>query len=165
MVHCEVVVAAELKHKRAAADATNTSEKTSTRKVGRQFLCSQPSYELFLFQSLGGDDGIELTGASADDSDAELIRKVLETEVGGTGGLLASFEPFMVGVVSNPSKYSCPVLQTSACLALAKYMMIRFAYAHERDLLTCGISYPVLHSVRNMSSCSSLCWRSLHWSV
>ena len=75
---------------------------------------------------LGGDDGLELTGASADDTDAELIKKILETEVGGAGGLLVTFEPLIVGVVTNPSKYSCPVLQTSACLTLAKYMMIRF---------------------------------------
>ena len=78
-----------------------------------------------VFQSLGCDDGLELTGASADDTDAELIRRVLETEVGGAGGLLVIFEPLIVGVVSNPSKYDCPALQTSACLALAKYMLIR----------------------------------------
>lgn len=80
-----------------------------------------------LFQSVGVDDGLELTGASADDSDAELIRRVLETEVGGPSGLLATFEPLIVGVVSNPSKYDCPTLQTSACLALSKYMMIRLS--------------------------------------
>lgn len=79
-----------------------------------------------MIQSLGGDDGLELTGASADDTDAELIRKVLETEVGGAGGLLVTFEPLIVGVVSNPSKYDCSSLQTSACLALAKYMLIRY---------------------------------------
>ena len=78
-------------------------------------------------QSIGGDDSLELTGASADDTDAELIKKVLETEVGGASGLLASFEPLIVGVVSNPSKYSSPSLQTAACLALAKYMLIRYS--------------------------------------
>ena len=85
-----------------------------------------PSLSLSLsLQSLGGDDGLELTGASADDTEAELIKKILETEVGGAGGLLATFEPLVVGVVTNPSKYNCPMLQTSACLALAKYMLIR----------------------------------------
>ena len=68
---------------------------------------------------------MELTGATADESDAELIKKVLEAEVGGASGLLATFEPLLVGIVSNPSKYSCPALQTTACLALAKFMLMR----------------------------------------
>ena len=76
-------------------------------------------------QSLGGDDGLELTGATADESDVELIKKVLEVEVGGASGLLATFEPLIVDVVSNPSKYSCPALQTAACLSLAKFMLMR----------------------------------------
>ena len=89
-------------------------------------------YRLYYYsisvQSVGGDDGLELTGASAEDTEAELIKKILETEVGGAGGLLSTFEPLIVGVVTNPSKYSCPILQTSASLALAKYMLIRYIH-------------------------------------
>ena len=66
-----------------------------------------------------------LTGASAEDADADLVRRVCELEVGGAGGLLAVFEPLIVAVVTNPSKYGCRVLQTSAVLTLAKYMLIR----------------------------------------
>ena len=65
-----------------------------------------------------------LTGATAEDTEADLMRRVCEVEVGSTG-LLSLFEPLIVAVVSNPSKYGCPVLQTSAVLALAKYMLIR----------------------------------------
>ena len=65
-----------------------------------------------------------LSGATADDSEADLIRRVCEVEVASTG-LLSLFEPVIVGVVSNPSKFSCALLQTSAVLALAKYMMMR----------------------------------------
>ena len=65
-----------------------------------------------------------LTGATAEDTESDLIRKVCEVEVASTG-LLAQFEPFIVNVVSNPSKFKCPLLQTSAVLALSKYMMIR----------------------------------------
>ena len=125
MVHCEVAVAMEIKNKRSAA---NPPEKGSARKVGHtpctSLLCLMFPRP-FSPQSVGGDEGLELTGATADESDAELIKKVLEIEVGGAGGLLATFEPLIVGVVSNPSKYVCPVLQTAACLALAKYMLIR----------------------------------------
>ena len=102
---------------------------------------------MFPLQSLGGDDGLELTGATADDSEAELIKKILEIEVGGAGGLLATFEPLIVGVVSNPSKYSCPTLQTSACLALAKYMMIRYVHT---DCVPNLNSLHVSFNVQNM---------------
>ncbi len=63
-------------------------------------------------------------GAAADDAEAELMRRVCEMEVGGTG-MLAVFEPLIVTVVTNPSKYPCPSLQASASLALAKFMLIR----------------------------------------
>ncbi len=65
-----------------------------------------------------------LAGAAADDAEAELIRKVCETEVGGSG-MLTAFEPLIVTVVTNPSKYPSASLQASATLALAKYMLIR----------------------------------------
>lgn len=65
-----------------------------------------------------------LSGAVADDAEAELMRRVCEVEVGGEG-LLAMYEPLLVAVVTNPSKYPHPALQTSAALALAKFMLIR----------------------------------------
>ena len=81
----------------------------------------------------GGDGGspsleeeMGLTGASADDTDADLMRRVCE-EV-GSSGLLSLFEPMIVSVVSNPSKFPCPMLQSSATLSLAKYMLIRYIH-------------------------------------
>ena len=65
-----------------------------------------------------------LMGASGEDVEGELIRRVCEVDVGSTG-LLSLFEPLIVAVVTNPSKFNCPVLQTSAVLALSKFMMIR----------------------------------------
>ena len=70
-------------------------------------------------------DDMGLTGASAEDLEAELMKHVLENEVVGSSGLLAVFEKMTVLVVSNPSKYSCPGLQATACLTLAKYMLAR----------------------------------------
>ena len=67
-----------------------------------------------------------LTGASAEDVEGELIRRVCETDV-ASDSLLTLFEPLIVSVVANPSQYNCPLLQTSAVLALSKYMMIRSA--------------------------------------
>ena len=70
------------------------------------------------------EDEMGLAGAAAEDIEADLVRKVCEFEVGGVG-LLSWFEPIIVAVVTNPSKYPCPTLQASASLALAKFMLIR----------------------------------------
>ena len=70
------------------------------------------------------EDELGLAGAAADDVEADLVRKVCEYEVGGAG-LLSWFEPIIVAVVTNPSKFPCPTLQASASLTLAKFMLIR----------------------------------------
>lgn len=60
-----------------------------------------------------------------DELEADFVRRVMETEVGGSGGMLSAFEPLLVCIVSNPSKYSCGKLQTAAVLSLSKFMLIR----------------------------------------
>ena len=70
------------------------------------------------------EEEMGLIGATAEDVEGDMIRRVCEVDVGSTG-LLSRFEPLIVSVVSNPSQYRCPVLQTSAVLALSKYMLIR----------------------------------------
>lgn len=65
-----------------------------------------------------------LTGAAADDVESELIRKVCESELCGSG-LLASLLPLIVAVLSNPSSFPGEQLQCSAALALSKYMLAR----------------------------------------
>ena len=87
---------------------------------------SSPSQEKSALDSPNLEDEMGLTGAAADDIEAELMRKVCETEVGGAAGMLACFEPLIVAVVTNPSNYPCPALQASAALALAKFMLIRY---------------------------------------
>lgn len=49
----------------------------------------------------------------------------METEVGGAGGMLTNFEPVIVCVISNPSKFPCSNLQSAAALSLSKFMLIR----------------------------------------
>uniref|UniRef100_A0AAY4AWB2 Condensin complex subunit 1 n=1 Tax=Denticeps clupeoides TaxID=299321 RepID=A0AAY4AWB2_9TELE len=66
------------------------------------------------------EEELGLTGASAEDTEAELIRKICETE------LLSGevFVPVLVKVCSSPGHYPHPQLTTAACLALSQYMMI-----------------------------------------
>ena len=68
---------------------------------------------------------LTLAGASGEDPVTELVRKVLEKELGGEDRLLATYEPLIVEILSNPTKYPCPELSNSAALALAKYMLVR----------------------------------------
>lgn len=67
----------------------------------------------------------ELGVGGGEEQEADLVHQVMETEVGGAGGMLATFEPLIVHIVSNPTKFSCDRIQTSAALALSKLMLIR----------------------------------------
>lgn len=99
-------------------------------------------------------------GASAEDTEAELIRKICETELLAgkkdltfsklshfsccdlialtttfppppEENLLCSFLPLLVRVCSSPGRYCHPQLTTAACLALSQYMMIRSDYTSD----------------------------------
>ena len=68
----------------------------------------------------------ELGLAGGEEQVTELVRRVMETEVGGSGGMLAVFEPLVICIVGNPNKFPCDKLQTSATLALSKFMLVRY---------------------------------------
>uniref|UniRef100_A0AAY5EGE1 Condensin complex subunit 1 n=1 Tax=Electrophorus electricus TaxID=8005 RepID=A0AAY5EGE1_ELEEL len=68
------------------------------------------------------EEELGLTGASAEDTEAEFIRKICETEL--MGNLLSVFLPLLVRVCSSPGRYSHTQLTTAACLALSQFMMI-----------------------------------------
>ncbi|TMS10469.1 Condensin complex subunit 1 [Larimichthys crocea] len=70
------------------------------------------------------EEELGLIGASAEDTEAELIRKICETELLAEENLLCAFLPLLVRVCSSPGRYSHPQLTTAACLALSQYMMI-----------------------------------------
>uniref|UniRef100_A0A4W5Q0D9 Condensin complex subunit 1 n=1 Tax=Hucho hucho TaxID=62062 RepID=A0A4W5Q0D9_9TELE len=70
------------------------------------------------------EEELGLMGASAEDTEAELIRKICETELLAEENLLCSFLPLLVRVCSSPGRYCHPQLTTAACLALSQYMMI-----------------------------------------
>ena len=50
------------------------------------------------------EEELGMSGAAADDLEAELVRRVMEEEVGGGAGMLMQFEPLVVAVVTNPSR-------------------------------------------------------------
>uniref|UniRef100_A0A8C7GSH9 Condensin complex subunit 1 n=1 Tax=Oncorhynchus kisutch TaxID=8019 RepID=A0A8C7GSH9_ONCKI len=102
--HLERSVSTELRRRRG-----ETEEREEKAKV------PSPANDSSVEEELG------LMGASAEDTEAELIRKICETEL---LNLLCSFLPLLVRVCSSPGRYCHPQLTTAACLALSQYMMI-----------------------------------------
>ncbi|XP_013415078.1 condensin complex subunit 1-like isoform X2 [Lingula anatina] len=84
------------------------------------------------------EEELGLTGATADDAEAEYIRKICETDIVTGRNLLAILRPLLVAVCNNQVKYPDPELRTAATLALAKFMMVssEFCEAHLQLLFT-----------------------------
>uniref|UniRef100_A0A8C5N0N7 Condensin complex subunit 1 n=1 Tax=Leptobrachium leishanense TaxID=445787 RepID=A0A8C5N0N7_9ANUR len=126
IVHLERAVSAELRRRRVL------KEEQEAKKVGSGKQKKGKGDESAMEEELG------LTGASADDVEAELIRKICENEVLGGQQYLSAFLPLVLQICRNPGKYSDPDLGTVASLTLAKYMMISsdFCDTHLRLLFT-----------------------------
>uniref|UniRef100_A0A667WNX3 Condensin complex subunit 1 n=1 Tax=Myripristis murdjan TaxID=586833 RepID=A0A667WNX3_9TELE len=107
--HLERSVSTELRRRRGEKEEREEKEKGPSNKT------KQAANESAVEEELG------LIGASAEDTEAELIRKICETEL---LNLLSAFLPLLVKVCSSPGRYSHPQLTTAACLALSQYMMI-----------------------------------------
>ncbi|XP_077431702.1 condensin complex subunit 1 [Vanacampus margaritifer] len=110
--HLERSVSSELRRRRGETEEREQKEKAPSNKA------KQTTNESTMEEELG------LVGASAEDTEAELIRKICETELLAEENLLSAFLPLLVKVCSSPGRYSHPQLTTAACLALSQYMMI-----------------------------------------
>uniref|UniRef100_A0A7N6A3Z1 Condensin complex subunit 1 n=1 Tax=Anabas testudineus TaxID=64144 RepID=A0A7N6A3Z1_ANATE len=105
--HLERSVSAELRRRRGETEEREEKEKAPSSKAKSAM-----------------EEELGLIGASAEDTEAELIRKICETELLAEENLLCAFLPLLVKVCSSPGRYSHPQLTTAACLALSQYMMI-----------------------------------------
>lgn len=110
--HLERSVSSELRRLRVEREERQEKEKGPSSKS------KQDANDSAVEEELG------LVGASAEDAEAELIRKICETELLAEGNLLTEFLPLLVRVCSSPGRYSHPQLTTAACLALSQFMMI-----------------------------------------
>ncbi|KAG8435743.1 hypothetical protein GDO86_013621 [Hymenochirus boettgeri] len=124
VVHLERAVSNELRRRRVM------KEENEAEKVGKRG--KSKASESTMEEELG------LVGASADDIEAELIRKICDTELLDGQQYLSAFLPLVLRVCNNPGRYNDPDLCTVAALALAKFMMISsdFCDAHLRLLFT-----------------------------
>eukprot|EP00731_Ephydatia_muelleri_P015359 Em0008g1079a len=132
MIHLEVNISTELKRRKMAEEEEEENgrrrkeenaqgSKTPKTAGPKRRPASAKKKDTSSDQSTAEEMG--LSGAAAEDVETEMMKRVCELEVMGTG-LLASFEPVIVGVVVSPSLYPCPALQASAALALAKFMLV-----------------------------------------
>ncbi|XP_054637645.1 condensin complex subunit 1 [Dunckerocampus dactyliophorus] len=121
--HLERSVSSELRRRRGETEEREEKEKGPSTKA------KQTANDSTMEEDLG------LVGASAEDTEAELIRKICETELLAEENLLCAFLPLLVKVCSSPGRYSHPQLTTAACLALSQYMMISPSVCEENARL------------------------------
>ncbi|NXK45887.1 CND1 protein, partial [Chauna torquata] len=130
VAYLEVSVSAELRRRRILREEQKT-KKHSDSSMKKQRPRSTGN-ETTMEEELG------LVGASADDTEAELIRSICETELLDEKHLFSAFVPLVLKICNNPGLYSDPALRAAAALALGKVCMIssEFCDSHLRLLFT-----------------------------
>uniref|UniRef100_A0A8C6Y588 Condensin complex subunit 1 n=1 Tax=Naja naja TaxID=35670 RepID=A0A8C6Y588_NAJNA len=119
LVHLELSISNELRRRRVLGEERDTKE-----------------------QRTGNDTTMEedlgLVGASAEDTEMELIHTICETELLDGKQLLSAFVPLVVKICNNPGLYNDPALSAAAALALGKFCMIstEFCDSHLRLFFT-----------------------------
>ncbi|XP_030902731.2 condensin complex subunit 1 isoform X2 [Melopsittacus undulatus] len=129
VAYLEVSVSTELRRRRMLRDEkTKNNSDRSMKKKRPQSTGNETTME----EELG------LTGATADDTEAELIRSICETELLDGKHLLSAFVPLVLKICNNPGLYSDAGLSAAAALALGKVCMIssEFCDSHLRLLFT-----------------------------
>ncbi|XP_059692144.1 condensin complex subunit 1 [Gavia stellata] len=130
VAYLEVSVSAELRRRRILREEEKTRKRSdsSTKKQRPQSSGNETTME----EELG------LVGASADDTEAELIRSICETELLDGKHLLSAFVPLVLKICNNPGLYSDSALSAAAALTLGKVCMIssEFCDSHLRLLFT-----------------------------
>nr|XP_008512159.1 PREDICTED: condensin complex subunit 1 [Equus przewalskii] len=110
LVHLEQAVSGELCRRRVLREEQEHKTKNPKEK--------NTGSETTMEEEMG------LVGATADDTEAELIRSICEMELLDGRQILAAFVPLVLKVCNNPGLYSNPELSVAASLALGKFCMI-----------------------------------------
>ncbi|XP_075620123.1 condensin complex subunit 1 isoform X2 [Balearica regulorum gibbericeps] len=130
VAYLEVSVSAELRRRRILREEEKTKKHSdsSAKKQRPQSTGNETTME----EELG------LVGASADDTEAELIRSICETELLDGKHLFSAFVPLVLKICNNPGLYSDSALSAAAALTLGKVCMIssEFCDSHLRLLFT-----------------------------
>ncbi|XP_023801901.1 condensin complex subunit 1, partial [Cyanistes caeruleus] len=129
VAYLEVSVNTELRRRRVLKEEkTKKQSDTSIKKQRAQSTGNETTME----EELG------LVGATADDTEAELIRSICETELLDGNHLFSAFVPLVLKICNNPGLYSDSALSAATALTLGKLCMIssEFCDSHLRLLFT-----------------------------
>ncbi|NXH51016.1 CND1 protein, partial [Dicaeum eximium] len=129
VAYLELSVSAELRRCRLLKEEkTKKQSHTSTKKQRPR----STGNEITMEEELG------LVGATADDTEAELIRSICETELLDKKYLFSAFVPLVLKICNNPGLYSDSALPAAAALALGRLCMVssEFCDSHLRLLFT-----------------------------
>ncbi|XP_050189100.1 condensin complex subunit 1 isoform X2 [Myiozetetes cayanensis] len=129
VAHLEVSVSAELGRRRVLKEEKTKKRSDSSKQKRRS---QTTGNETTMEEELG------LMAATADDTEAELICNICETELLDGKHLLSAFVPLVLKICSNPGRYSDSALSAAAALTLGKLCMIssEFCDTHLRLLFT-----------------------------
>ncbi|KAM6212507.1 condensin complex subunit 1 isoform 1-T1 [Sarcoramphus papa] len=130
VAYLEVSVSAELRRRRILREEEKTKKHSDSSKKKQR--PRSTGNETTMEEELG------LVGASADDTEAELIRSICETELLDGKHLFSAFVPLVLKICNNPGLYSDTALSAAAALTLGKVCMIssEFCDSHLRLLFT-----------------------------
>ncbi|XP_016018320.2 condensin complex subunit 1 [Rousettus aegyptiacus] len=136
LVHLEQAVSGELCRRRVLREEQEHKTKEPKEK--------NASTETTMEEEMG------LVGATADDTEAELIRNICEMELLNGKQILAAFVPLLLKVCNNPGLYSNPELCAAASLTLGKFCMISSTFCDSQLRLLFTMleksSLPILRS-------------------
>ncbi|XP_039194642.1 condensin complex subunit 1 [Crotalus tigris] len=130
LAHLELSVSNELRRRRVLGEERDAKEQAASTVKFRNSKCT------------GSDTTVEedlgLVGASAEDTETELIHTICETELLDGKQLLSAFVPLVLKICNNPGLYSDPALSAAAALALGKFCMVssEFCDSHLRLFFT-----------------------------
>lgn len=121
LVHLDIYVFSELKRRNNLKEEMEVEKKRKKTRKSKKSSASDVSKGS---QETDLDEEMGLVGAVADDTEAEYIRYVCETEIINSDNLLGTIKPMIWTLCTNPGKYKNTELQAASSLTLAKYMMV-----------------------------------------
>ncbi|NXQ23847.1 CND1 protein, partial [Alaudala cheleensis] len=129
VAYLEVSMSAELRRRRILKE--EKTKKKSDASIRKQRVQSTGN-ETTMEEELG------LVGATADDTEAELLHSICETELLDGKHLFSAFVPLVLKICNNPGLYCDSALSAAAALTLGKLCMVssEFCDSHLRLLFT-----------------------------
>ncbi|KAK4295273.1 hypothetical protein Pmani_032152 [Petrolisthes manimaculis] len=123
LAHLDTYIFSEMKRRTYLKEEMENEKQVKRKRKSKRKSLATSAIEASRSE-LDVEEDMGLTGAVADDMEAEFIRTVCDTELLNSDNLLGSIRSLIWAVCSNPGKYKDPELRTAATLAFAKIIMV-----------------------------------------